>query len=521
MKKLKPFAVKLKSGEERQRLLGHSQETAGFRSGQVVLKAGKAVGEHTTGNREEALVILSGKAKISSDKGSPLTVEKDSIVYIPPRTKHNVKNIGKGPLRYIYLVSPRDETEEFVTKVEGHGRLRADWKKNRVVLEVHEGERLFEGIVVGRPASEVPWITARICGVCPIAHNLCAFKAVEDALGITPDKTTVLLRRLLIDGQMIQSHALHLYFLAFPDYLGIDSGLELKTKHPKYFKAVLTLKEVSDEIAIVVGGRSTHPTTTTIGGFHKTPSANQLKRLQKMLRKALPAAESTVRLASGFDYPEFEIDLNLLSQVDKGNAFNVYASPQTQGSNGAAWPKDDYKKMITEEIRRYSTAKFGFYRGQPAMVGALARIKIQGEKLNPKAEKLLARSKISYRNPFHNNLAQAIELVHFAEEAIGLIDQILEAPPAKVRTAKPKATKTGIGALEAPRGGLYHEYTINNKGLVTAANIITPTVQNLGSLETVGQALADQTKNLKEERREKLLEMLVRAYDPCITCSVH
>ncbi len=411
--------------------------------------------------------------------------------------------------------------EHFIAKVEGHGRLKVDWKKDKVVLEIHEGERLFEGILVGRPAIGAAWITARICGVCPTAHNLCAFKAVEGALEIEPDQATVLLRRLQLAGQMIQSHALHLYFLAFPDYLGIDSGLELKKKHPKYFQAALSLKEISDEIVRVVGGRATHPTTTTIGGFHKTPSSKQLKNLKKKIKEALPAAESTFHLATGLDYPEFKTDLLLLSQVNKGDNFNVYESPLTQGSDGTSWPKDNYKKMINEEIRTFSTAKLGFYRKKPAMVGALARLAIQKEKITGKAKKSLDQAKLDLQNPFHNNLAQAIEIVHFTKEAMELADQILETPPAKTKKPKAKRSATGIGALEAPRGGLYHEYTIDKEGKITKANIITPTVQNLGSLEAAAQDLIKKTKALKRERREKLLEMLVRAYDPCITCSVH
>jgi len=411
--------------------------------------------------------------------------------------------------------------EDFITKIEGHGRLKVDWKKNKVVLEVHEGERLFEGILVGRPAAEAAWITARICGVCPTAHNLCALKAVENALGINPDPTTVLLHRLHLAGQMIQSHALHLYFLAFPDYLGIDSGLELKIKHPKYFQAALALKEVSDEIAKVIGGRATHPTTTTVGGFHKTPSAAQLKQLKKRLKEALPAAESAFHLAAGLDYPEFKTDLLFLSQVNKKAHFNVYESPLTQGSDGTSWPTSNYKKMITEEIRSFSTAKFGFYQKKPAMVGALARLAIQGEKLRGKTKRFFTQAKLDLQNPFHNNLAQAIEIVHFTEESLELIDKILKAPPAKIKKPKTKKVATGVGALEAPRGGLYHEYMIDKRGLISKANVITPTVQNLGSLEVTAQNLIDQTKDLKREKRERLLEMLVRAYDPCITCSVH
>lgn len=415
--------------------------------------------------------------------------------------------------------------EAFITKIEGHGRLKVDWKKDQVVLEILESERLFEGLLVGRPAEEAPWITARICGVCPTAHNLCALKAMEDALGVIPDPITILLRKLHLDAQMIQSHALHLYFLSLPDYLGIDSGLELKGTHPKYFQAALTLKEVSDEIAQIVGGRATHPTRTTIGGYFKLPTAKQLQGLGKKLKEALKAAESTFHLAVGLNYPQLESNLLFLSQVSEEGTFNIYESPETQASDGTSWSIKDYKKEIGEELRDFSTAKFGFYHGKPVMVGALARLAIQGEKLKRKAQKLFSQAKFDFQNPFHNNLAQALEIVHFTEEALEIVKELLSKPLGenKAPTQKPalKSPQTGIGALEAPRGGLYHEYIINKEGAITGVNIVTPTVQNLGSLEVGAQDLINQTKDLQKERREKLLEMLARAYDPCITCSVH
>lgn len=415
--------------------------------------------------------------------------------------------------------------EAFITKIEGHGRLKTDWKKNKAILEIAESERLFEGIVVGRPAQEAPWITARICGVCPTAHNLCAFKAIEDALGIKPNETTILLRKLHTDAQMIQSHALHLYFLSLPDYLEIDSGLELKNVHPRYFKAALTLKEVSDTIAEVVGGRSTHPTRTAIGAYFKLPTKKELENLRKALKEALKAAETTFHLAQNLTYPELKSNMLFLSQVGDEESFNVYESLKTQGSDGTSWPIQNYAKEIGEEIREHSTAKFGFYRGRPAMVGALARLATQGARLNNKAKKFFSQVNINFRNPFYNNLAQAIEIVHFTEEAIDLVNKLLDKNLKEsklvTRNLKPKEEVTGYGALEAPRGGLYHEYTIDKKGNIKAANIITPTVQNLGSLEATAQDLVKQTRNLPQEKREKLLEMLVRAYDPCITCSVH
>ncbi|MDP1710337.1 MAG: nickel-dependent hydrogenase large subunit, partial [candidate division WWE3 bacterium] len=316
--------------------------------------------------------------------------------------------------------------ETFIAKIEGHGRLKVDWKQNRVVLEVTESERLFEGIVVGRPAEEAPWITARICGVCPTAHNLCAFKALEQALGIVPDEITVLLRRLHLDAQMLQSHALHLYFLSLPDYLGIDSGLELKEKHPHHFQAALKLKEVSDKIAEVVGGRSTHPTRTTLGGYHKLPTPTEIKELRKDLKGALAAAEQTVNLATELKYPPLKSKLLFLSQVGEGKIYHIYESSRVKASDGTSWEAKDYKKQITEELRESSTAKFGFYQGRSAMVGALARLALQKEGLKGKAKKHLSQIKIDFENPFHNNLAQALEILHFTEEALLIVEEFLD-----------------------------------------------------------------------------------------------
>ncbi len=170
---------------------------------------------------------------------------------------------------------------EFIAKIEGHGNLTIDWKKNQVKLNIHEGERLFEGLLVNRTAEEMHWITPRICGICPIAHNLASLTALESALGIEVNSTTILLRDLMQCGQMIQSHSLHLFFLSLPDYLGIDRGTELAKKNPKAFKSALALKGISDQIAEIAAGRSVHPTRTTIGGFHKIPTKSVLEKLLK------------------------------------------------------------------------------------------------------------------------------------------------------------------------------------------------------------------------------------------------
>jgi len=407
--------------------------------------------------------------------------------------------------------------QEFIARIEGHGNLNIDWKKNRVKLNVFEGERLFEGMLVGRTAEEMHWITPRICGVCPVAHNLAALRAAEDALGIKPNKTTALLRDLMLAGQIIQSHVLHLFFLSLPDYLGIDRGTELAKKNPSVFKNALALKEISDEIVYAVAGRSIHPTTATIGGFHKIPSKAVLKNLLKKLEKTEQAVQKTAELCARLDYPALKVDLELLAQEND----SIISVSSLDVKNKKKSSIRNYKKDIEEEVKDYSTAKFAKYKSKTMLVGALARLAIYQ---NYDSEKY----QIDFFNPFYNNFSQALEILFYHQKAQEIINKLLEAKmDEKIIKPKNNPSFKGIGAVEAPRGGLYYEvYLDSSKGsgrdtIIKSANIITPTVQNLTSIEKSAQALLDQTKNRSRKEIERLLIMLVRAYDPCITCSVH
>ena len=417
------------------------------------------------------------------------------------------------------------EKPDFIAQIEGHGTLNTNWAKNKVVLEVHEGERLFEGMVVGRPATDLYWITPRICGVCPIAHNLAAIKAVEDALNLKPSPSSVLLRKLMVDAQMIQSHVLHLYFLVAPDYLGLDSGVEIIKTHPKYFHQALELKRISDLIADTVGGRGIHPTATYAGGFHKAPSVEKLKSLKQEAEKMLEAAEGTVHLFSSLSYPDIKTSLIFFSQIN-GKTFNVYEGKYISTNKNLKVKTSDYKKVIDEEIKPYSTAKFGKHKGKGFMVGSLARLNLQGSLLKGKSKEFFKGVDLDYQNPFHNNLAQAVETYHFVQEANEILEKLVRDGIDSKTTSlpkeyKPKRASRGVGVIEAPRGSLYYEINVDTKGLITQCNIITPTVQNLSSIEESAQAVLNQTEGQSKERRQELMEMLVRAYDPCITCSVH
>lgn len=412
--------------------------------------------------------------------------------------------------------------KEFIAKIEGHGRLHINWKRNKVNLELFEGERLFEGLMVNRSITEAPWITSRICGVCPIAHNLASLKAAEAALKIKVSDSVKELRKLMVIAQMIQSHALHLYFLALPDYLDLDSGLEISKKYPKNFKDALILKEFSDDLAEVVAGRRVHPTTTALGGFHRQPKKTELAQLIKKAENALQSGENTVKLFLNLKYPQIETPLVFLSLFN-GKEYATYEGEAVVSSQGKKLKVKDYKKFIQEKIKNNSTAKFGYHQGRGFMVGAMARLNLQNKFLNPLAKKYFAMSHFDFENPYYNNLAQAIEILHFSEEAMKVLEKLSKKAISGVQPANLMfgSVQTGIGAIEAPRGTLYHELKADKNGFITYANIITPTVQNLTSIEEVAQKVLESTKKLPQKKRERLIEMLLRAYDPCITCSVH
>ena len=406
-----------------------------------------------------------------------------------------------------------ERAKSYIAKIEGHGSLEIDWEKGGVKLHVHEGERLFEGILVGRTVEEMHWITPRICGVCPIAHNLASLKAVEGALGVEISDDTAFLRRLMQIGQNVQSHILHAVFLALPDYIGLDRATELNKKDPKKFEMALSLKELGDEIAYVIAGRNVHPTTTTVGGFHRVPDADELRDLLEKIKKNIPYAEKMAELFAGLDYPNLNVDLELLA-IDIGIVIS---------NKRESFKISEYKKNIEEEVKEYSTAKFGTYNGGSFMVGALARLKHETF-----YKKDYSAYGIDFKNPFHNNLAQMVEVLFELESAQLIIENFLKnginETVAKISKNPPLF---GIGSVEAPRGGLYNEVHIKPSGkeiknyIVTEANIITPTVQNLSSMESSAEALLKTHSGKSKKELEHLLEMLIRAYDPCITCSVH
>lgn len=415
---------------------------------------------------------------------------------------------------------------EYITKIEGHGILKIHFKECRARLEVEEGERLFEAVLLSQDAARAPFITSRICGVCPTAHNIASIKAVENALDIKVSPVDVELRKLMLSGQIIFSHLLHLFFLVLPDYYQVPSAIEMAEKFPAEYHIALNLKRLSDKLLTIVGGRPIHPTTTTVGGFLKYPQKGELITLKDEIENVLDEAADFVKIFGQISYPRIQRQSEYLC-LSNNYEYTVYDGPIIS-SMGDRFEASDYKKEIKETIKDYSTAKFGSHKNRPVNVGALSRLALMKEKLNSKAKELSINfnPNAATNNPFDNIKAQSIEIMHFLEESAKIIDKLLDSipeTPPKINILKPSRATWGIAAIEAPRGTLYHAYEIDTNGKIINADIVTPTVQNLTSIEADAEALLHALKLDQKDQKVCVqeLEMLIRAYDPCITCSVH
>lgn len=414
---------------------------------------------------------------------------------------------------------------DYICKIEGHGSLKVSFDKDTARLNVLEGERLFEGMLLGRSLYEAPFITARICGVCPTVHSVTAYQGAEAALGIGVSEPAARLRKVLLAAQSVQSHALHVFVLALPDYLGLDNAIEIAGKHPNEFAIALRLKDIGDRTISVIGGRPVHPLSVTIGGFSKLPELEQLETLHKAAGERIADAEATVELLKTLNYPKFARPTEYFS-LKSPDEYATYgdAGARIASSKGFDSEIMGYRAKggILEVVKDYSTAKFGTHGGHGIMVGSLARLNVNKDKLHPKARKAFANSKIELGNIFHNVPAQGIEMIHYLEDIQlnlkWLIDNGVEDALA------PKLFwKAGEGAAssEAPRGTLYYYYKVDRNGVIGEADIITPTAQNLTNIEEDANQLLVDTKGKPTAERKKLLDMLLRAYDPCLSCAAH
>lgn len=412
-----------------------------------------------------------------------------------------------------------------ITRVEGHGNIIvevSDGELKDCRLEITETPRFFEAMLRGRPYQEASHITSRICGICATGHATTSLRATENALGVTPTRQTELLRKLAFHGEILDSHILHVYMLVAPDFFGVGSVIPLATSHPEIVERALRMKKLAGDICAVVAGRHTHPIAMAVGGFTHFPGSAELEDLRQRLIAVRKDVDETVALFARLSWPQFERETEYIS-LTKPDEY-AFIGGEILSSDGGKLPVEAYPQVTNERLVRHSSAKHTRHMRESYMVGALARFNNNFNLLHPRAKEAAAALGLKPKviNPFLNSAAQVVEIVHCVEDAISIIDQlhvmgIQPEPPAQPT----KRSGEGIGVCEVPRGMLIHHYWIGDDGKMTGANCIIPTNQNLANIELDMRARVPQILDKPIEAIQLELEMLVRAYDPCISCSVH
>lgn len=412
----------------------------------------------------------------------------------------------------------------YVTRIEGHGNLLLDAKNGKIeklLWEVPESPRFFEAMLVGRHYDDVHHIASRICGICSIAHTTASIQATEAAFGIQPSEQTILLRKLLFDSEMLESHVLHTLFLVAPDFLGVESVLPLAETHRDVVVMAMRLKKLAYNLAEAIAQRKTHPLSCVVGGFTRAPDMDELKALKKRLEDAIADLDITVGLFKTLKIPDFVRDTEYVALQEQREY--AWISGKIASSDAAAVPLEKYLEVTNEFCVPTSTAKYARHLRDAYMVGALSRFNLNHNQLSPRARRVAKELGITApcHNPYMISVAQLVETYHVVEDAIRIIDQLVqrgvEEEPVRV---KPRAGR-GVGAVEAPRGILFHDYTYNADGLITKANCIIPTNQNHNNIQKDLEALVPKILNRPQEEIRLAMEMLVRAYDPCVSCSTH
>jgi len=420
--------------------------------------------------------------------------------------------------------TPRKIRVEALTRVEGEGGLDIhlhDGQIDRVQLRIFEPPRLFEALLRGRPIEDVPDITARICGICPVAYQMSAVHAIEQALGVTIPPSLRQLRRLLYCGEWIESHALHIHLLNLPDFLGYPGSIELAQDQPEPVKRGLRLRKHGNQLLDILGGRAIHPINVSVGGFFRAPSADQLRSLIPDFEWGLSAAIDSARWIAGLEFPDFQqpYDFVALTHPDE----YPLCEGMIKTSDGLTVSPAQFTQFFKEVQVAHSTAMQALRTdtGCSYLLGPLARINLCRDQLMPQARQLADRllPERPCSNPFKAIVARSLELVHAYEEGLELLRSYR--PPRPSRVAYRYCAGEGFAATEAPRGLLYHGYRIDSDGKVLAADIVPPTSQNQAQIEVDLRAYLPLILNLDDQRLAEACEKLVRCYDPCISCSTH
>jgi coenzyme F420-reducing hydrogenase alpha subunit len=410
-----------------------------------------------------------------------------------------------------------------LARVEGEGALRveiADGRVTDVQLRIYEPPRFFEALLRGRSYTEPPDITARICGICPVAYQMSACTALEAACGIEVDGPLRDLRRLMYCGEWIESHTLHIYLLHAPDFLGYDSALQFAEEHRPALERGLELKKIGNEIVELIGGRSVHPINVRVGGFYRLPGRGQLAALRERLLRARGLARATVSWVAGFDVPDHRVDTDLVA-LTHPTEYAVMGG-RLASTNGLNAGVAEFADHFVEHHVAHSTALHGRQLdGRTYLVGPLARFALNFDRLQPIARSAAEEAGIGpdCRNQFRSIVVRALEVLHACDLAVELIDGY-EPPDRPAVDVEPREA-TGHGATEAPRGVLYHRYALDDSGAVTDAVIVPPTSQNQPAIEDDLRRLVEANLDLDDERLRVLAETLIRGYDPCISCATH
>lgn len=412
---------------------------------------------------------------------------------------------------------------DYLTRVEGEGALHVRIKDNSIIdikLKIFEPPRFFEALLRGRIFSEAPDITARICGICPIAYQMSAVHAIEDAFGVEVDEQIQALRRLIYCGEWIESHTLHVYLLHAPDFLDYADAFQMAKDHPEIVRRGLNLKKAGNEIVAFLGGREIHPINIRAGGFYKVPKKSELAQLAERLKWARDAAIETVRWVAAFPFPEFEQDYEFVSlrhpheyPLNKGRLIS---------NRGLDIGIDRYDDHFVEEHLQHSSALHSVLRERGAYsVGPLARYNLNFDRLSPIAQEAAKSAGLLSvcRNPFQNIIVRSVEILHACEEALRIIHEY-EMPDKPVVEFQPCAG-TGYGCTEAPRGILYHRYSFDKEGVIQDVKIVPPTSQNQKTIESDLYQFIPKNMDLHHDKLTWQCEQLIRNYDPCISCATH
>jgi coenzyme F420-reducing hydrogenase alpha subunit len=420
---------------------------------------------------------------------------------------------------------PRTRTirTDYLARVEGEGAMMVrvrDGAVTGVEFRIFEPPRLFEAFLRGRAFGEAPDITARVCGICPVAYQMSSVQAMEEICGVEVGEQLRGLRRLLYCGEWLESHALHVFLLHLPDFLGYASAIEMARDHGDLVQRGLDLKKAGNEVMTLIGGREVHPINVRVGGFYRVPTRRELAPLREKLERARETALEAVRFTASLDFPAYERDYELVSLSQAGEY--PIERGRIVSNRGLDIAVAAYDEHFVEEQVPWSNALHSRLRERgPYLVGPLARYALNAGTLSPLAREAAKEAGLepSERNPFRSIVVRCVEMVYAADEALRLLGEYAE-PERPAVEVEPRAG-VGHGCTEAPRGILYHRYEVDREGTILEAKIVPPTSQNQRVLEDDLRGVVDRFLELPDDALSLRLEQTIRNYDPCISCAAH